>query len=118
MNLAINYFKKSYNENDFRFYYLMIVYNNNLYLIMIYLIMIYFQGALFESSHFDVNDVQTISHKCQVISWQEYQLRKKENLIVLDDPPNVYYLAGQYDALNGRIKMETNVPLKEKQSKD
>ena len=81
-------------------------------------LLICFQGALFESSHFDVNDVQTISHKCQVISWQEYQLRKKENLITLDDPPNVYYLAGQYDALNGRIKMETNVPLKEKQSKD
>lgn len=86
---------------------------------IVYLIIINFQGALFESSHFDVNDVQTISHKCQVISWQEYQLRKKENpSIANDDPPNVYYLAGQYDALNGRIKMETNVPLKEKQSKD
>ena len=86
---------------------------------ILYLIMIYFQSALFESLHFDVNDVQTILHKYQVISWQECQLKKKENpLIALDDLSNVYYLASQYDALHGGIRMETNVPLKERQCKD
>ncbi len=73
---------------------------------------------MFESSHFDVNDVQTISHKCQVISWSDYQQKRRENpMIAFDDPPNVYYLAGQYEALSGRIDMDSMVPLKDK-SKD
>lgn len=73
------------------------------------------KGALFESSHFDVNDVQTISHKCQVISWTEYQDKRRENpSITSDDPPNVYYLAGKYEALKGHVDMDPTVPLKDK----
>ncbi|CAG2101015.1 unnamed protein product [Medioppia subpectinata] len=72
------------------------------------------RGALFESSHFDVNDVQTISHKCQVISWTEYEERRSQNasLPTSDDPPNVYYMAGVYDALGGRVDMDPSVSVK------
>ncbi|CAG2173152.1 unnamed protein product, partial [Oppiella nova] len=78
------------------------------------------RGALFESSHFDVNDVQTISHKCLVISWTEYQERRTHNPLLssADDPPNVYYMAGKYDALAGRVEMDPCVPVKDKSKDD
>ena len=54
------------------------------------------QGALFESSHYDENDVQTISHKCEVVDFN--QLREAEA-----EEEMVYYLAGQYDPVVGSI---------------
>jgi len=53
-------------------------------------------GALFESSHYDENDVQTISHKCEVVDFN--QLREAEA-----EEEMVYYLAGQYDPVVGSI---------------
>ncbi|RWS14221.1 uncharacterized protein B4U79_07922 [Dinothrombium tinctorium] len=71
------------------------------------------RGALFESSHYDENDVQTISHKCEVLRWEEYEERKQRKPeIVLDDPPNVYYMGGTYDPLAGKLQIASKVPLK------
>ncbi|TSK14785.1 BAH and coiled-coil domain-containing protein 1 [Bagarius yarrelli] len=58
--------------------------------------------ALYQSCHEDENDVQTISHKCQVVSRSEY-----ENLSRLRKPNNnsqdLYYLAGTYDPTSGQL---------------
>ena len=68
------------------------------------------QGALFESPHSDENDVQTISHKCHVLSFKEYNrrsadaARKGQPLDV-----NTYYLAGYYDPTIGSMKLEPDV---------
>ena len=58
------------------------------------------QGALFESSHYDENDVQTISHKCEVVEYN--QLREREAAAEVEEE-QVYYLAGQYDPVVGSI---------------
>jgi len=55
------------------------------------------EGALFASSHCDENDVQTISHKCQVISLTEF--KNLENR----DTGDTYFLAGEYDPVEGSI---------------
>jgi len=57
-------------------------------------------GALFESSHYDENDVQTISHKCEVVEYN--QLREREAAAEVEEE-QVYYLAGQYDPVVGSI---------------
>ncbi|XP_074647590.1 uncharacterized protein LOC141903377 [Tubulanus polymorphus] len=49
--------------------------------------------ALFESPHGDDNDVQTISHRCEVLSYKEYRKRAVSDA----DMTDVYYLAGYYD---------------------
>lgn len=56
------------------------------------------QGGLFESNHLDENDVQTISHKCEVLSLDEYikRLGKEPDQTVYENK-DVYYLAGSYD---------------------
>ena len=56
------------------------------------------QGALFESSHYDENDVQTISHKCEVVEYDELLRRDADT-----EEEQVYYLAGQYDPVVGSI---------------
>jgi len=55
-------------------------------------------GALFESSHYDENDVQTISHKCEVVEYDELLRRDADT-----EEEQVYYLAGQYDPVVGSI---------------
>ena len=57
------------------------------------------ENALFASSHTDENDVQTISHKCQLLQYHEYV-----KLSDGDDLEDVYYLAGDYDPVVGTIK--------------
>nr|XP_019950309.1 PREDICTED: BAH and coiled-coil domain-containing protein 1-like isoform X3 [Paralichthys olivaceus] len=58
--------------------------------------------ALYQSCHEDENDVQTISHKCQVVSREEY-----ECLTRIQKPnstsPDLYYLAGTYDPMAGQL---------------
>jgi hypothetical protein len=70
------------------------------------------QGALFESNHFDENDVQTISHRCEVVAFKSYRR------IVESDPKRIdsvyenndlYYLAGEYDPIVGTIRFENGV---------
>ena len=74
--------------------------------------MIYLQGALFQSPHVDENDVQTISHKCEVTQLLDYKVRRSK--LEKQFGPNfdnyeLYYLAGSYDPGNGHITMEPGV---------
>ena len=60
------------------------------------------EGALFSSSHYDENDVQTISHKCQVMQLQEFR-RLVQSGGLDRDSEDTYYMAGEYDPVEGTI---------------
>ena len=60
-----------------------------------------FQGALFESPHSDENDIQTISHRCVVMSCKDFSKRRNQEL-----GPNTYYQAGYYDPTINFIRVE------------
>ncbi|KAM9837358.1 LOW QUALITY PROTEIN: BAH and coiled-coil domain-containing protein 1 [Aulostomus maculatus] len=60
------------------------------------------KNALYQSSHEDENDVQTISHRCQVVSRAEY------DLLIRDQKPgatanDLFYLAGTYEPTTGQL---------------
>lgn len=58
------------------------------------------KNALYQSSHEDENDVQTISHRCQVVSRAEY------DHLIRDRKPgsnNLFYLAGTYEPTTGQL---------------
>ena len=60
------------------------------------------EGVLFSSSHYDENDIQTISHKCQVLKYTDFtNLVRSEG--VEKDSNDSYYLAGEYDPVEGTI---------------
>ncbi|XP_072259593.1 BAH and coiled-coil domain-containing protein 1 [Pyxicephalus adspersus] len=67
------------------------------------------KNALYQSSHEDENDVQTISHKCQVVSRQQYE--KLSHSKRYQDRQNLYYLAGTYDPGTGRLVTAEGVPV-------
>ncbi|XP_053562788.1 BAH and coiled-coil domain-containing protein 1 isoform X2 [Bombina bombina] len=67
------------------------------------------KNALYQSSHEDENDVQTISHKCQVVSRQQYD--KMSHSKRYQDRQNLYYLAGTYDPSTGRLVTAEGVPV-------
>lgn len=73
------------------------------------------KGALFQSSHLDENDVQTISHKCEVLSWEEYKKRRDQEVCQnptfgsIFDNNDIYYLAGTYEPTTGIITMEPGI---------
>ena len=76
------------------------------------------QGALYQSPHVDENDVQTISHKCELLSyveWKAYRARKQQECqrknIACDFDDDVYYLAGTYDPTIGMITFQPDVKL-------
>ncbi|KAA8582582.1 hypothetical protein FQN60_006253 [Etheostoma spectabile] len=58
--------------------------------------------ALYQSCHEDENDVQTISHKCQVVSREEYECLTR-NQKPNGTSPDLYYLAGTYDPTTGQL---------------
>lgn len=58
--------------------------------------------ALYQSCHEDENDVQTISHKCQVVSREEYECLTR-NQKPNSTSPDLYYLAGTYDPTSGQL---------------
>ncbi|XP_029013800.1 BAH and coiled-coil domain-containing protein 1 isoform X4 [Betta splendens] len=58
--------------------------------------------ALYQSCHEDENDVQTISHKCQVVSREEYE-RLTHNQKPNSTSSDLYYLAGTYDPTTGQL---------------
>lgn len=60
------------------------------------------QHALYQSCHEDENDVQTISHKCQVVSREEYECLTR-NQKPNSTPSDLYYLAGTYDPTTGQL---------------
>ena len=53
----------------------------------------------------DENDVQTISHKCEVLSYEEYKRRRIDRY----ENGDVYYLAGFYDPTIGVVTLERSV---------
>ncbi|XP_078611747.1 uncharacterized protein LOC144882081 isoform X11 [Branchiostoma floridae x Branchiostoma japonicum] len=59
--------------------------------------------ALYQSSHVDENDVQTISHRCEVVSPDEYE-RKAKSKRNQDDLDDLYYCGGTYDPTNGALQ--------------
>lgn len=70
------------------------------------------QGALFESSHYDENDLQTISHKCEVVPFSEFKARLAADPAKADkiyENNDLYYLAGFHDPVEGTIKFEPDV---------
>ncbi|XP_060109327.1 BAH and coiled-coil domain-containing protein 1 isoform X4 [Heteronotia binoei] len=67
------------------------------------------KNALYQSCHEDENDVQTISHKCQVIEREHYeQLTRSKKY---QDRQDLYYLAGSYDPTTGRLVTADGVPI-------
>lgn len=74
-----------------------------------------FQGGLFESPHTDENDVQTISHKCEVLPLAQYKERMGDDPVKYNnvyDNNDVYYLAGYYDPTPQTLKIEPDIPFK------
>uniref|UniRef100_A0A673KAG9 BAH domain and coiled-coil containing 1a n=1 Tax=Sinocyclocheilus rhinocerous TaxID=307959 RepID=A0A673KAG9_9TELE len=58
--------------------------------------------ALYQSCHDDENNVQTISHKCQVVTLEEYE-RLTRNRKSDGSYHDLYYLAGTYDPTSGQL---------------
>ncbi|RVE49992.1 hypothetical protein evm_005345 [Chilo suppressalis] len=72
-----------------------------------------YPGGLFESPHTDENDVQTISHKCEVLPLAQYKERMGDDPVkysTVYDNNDVYYLAGHYDPTQQTLKMEPDIP--------
>ncbi|XP_056638735.1 protein winged eye isoform X2 [Diorhabda sublineata] len=72
-----------------------------------------YPGALFESPHIDENDVQTISHKCEVVPLKEYTDRigdDPKSYATIYDNNDIYYLAGYYDPTTHSMKIEPGIP--------
>ncbi|XP_045497342.1 protein winged eye [Colias croceus] len=70
-------------------------------------------GGLFESPHTDENDVQTISHKCEVLPLAQYKERMGDDPLkysTVYDNNDVYYLAGHYDPTQQTLRMEPDIP--------
>eukprot|EP00092_Neocalanus_flemingeri_P003683 GFUD01003957.1.p1 GENE.GFUD01003957.1~~GFUD01003957.1.p1 ORF type:complete len:1381 (+),score=371.85 GFUD01003957.1:1199-5341(+) len=65
------------------------------------------KGALFESCHFDENDIHTISHKCHILEVDQF----KQRLQIGGDQTatELYYLAGEYDPVEGVIVFRQGV---------
>ncbi|CAN0015025.1 unnamed protein product [Lampetra planeri] len=65
--------------------------------------------ALYQSSHLDENDVQTISHRCLVVAHEQYAqmvLTKR-----YQNSEDLYYLAGSYDPTTGMVLNPDGVPV-------
>ncbi|KAG7491211.1 hypothetical protein MATL_G00000670 [Megalops atlanticus] len=58
--------------------------------------------ALYQSCHEDENDVQTISHRCQVVSRAEYE-RLSRGRRPVGGCQDLFYLAGTYDPTTGQL---------------
>lgn len=71
-----------------------------------------YPGALFQSPHEDENDVQTISHKCEVLVLKEYTAKfgaDPKQYSAIYDNNDTYYLAGYYDPTVMTIKMQPDI---------
>ncbi|XP_066093795.1 BAH and coiled-coil domain-containing protein 1 isoform X1 [Saccopteryx bilineata] len=67
------------------------------------------KNALYQSCHEDENDVQTISHKCQVVEREQYEQMTRSRKC--QDRRDLYYLAGTYDPATGRLVTADGVPI-------
>lgn len=66
------------------------------------------KNALYQSSHEDENDVQTISHRCQVVSRADYDHLIRECKPSTND---LFYLAGTYEPTTGQLIGVDGVPI-------
>ncbi|XP_044760719.1 protein winged eye isoform X2 [Coccinella septempunctata] len=71
---------------------------------------LHYTGGVFESLHFDENDVQTISHKCRVVPLQEYLEILRTNPQISKES-SLYYLAGRYEAREKLLTIYPEVPV-------
>ncbi|KAJ8402669.1 hypothetical protein AAFF_G00367520 [Aldrovandia affinis] len=69
----------------------------------------FMERALYQSSHIDENDVQTVSHKCLVVSLEQYEPMIKTKKY--QDSEDLYYLAGTYEPTTGMIFNTDGVPI-------
>lgn len=69
----------------------------------------FMERALYQSSHSDENDVQTVSHKCLVASVEEYERTTLSRRHA--DSEDLYYLAGTYEPTTGMIFNTDGVPV-------
>uniref|UniRef100_A0A674ETC7 BAH domain-containing protein n=1 Tax=Salmo trutta TaxID=8032 RepID=A0A674ETC7_SALTR len=69
----------------------------------------FMERALYQSSHSDENDVQTVSHKCLVVSVSEHDAMSLTRRY--DDSQDLYYLAGTYEPTTGMIYSTDGVPV-------
>uniref|UniRef100_A0A7N5K916 BAH domain and coiled-coil containing 1 n=1 Tax=Ailuropoda melanoleuca TaxID=9646 RepID=A0A7N5K916_AILME len=67
------------------------------------------KNALYQSCHEDENDVQTISHKCQVVGREQYEQMTRSRKC--RDRRDLYYLAGTYDPTTGRLVAADGAPI-------
>jgi hypothetical protein len=70
--------------------------------------------ALFESPHEDENDIQTISHKCEVLDLDAYVKKfgtDSKHYESIYENNDTYYLAGHYDPTLYHIKMQPEIPV-------
>jgi predicted 2-oxoglutarate/Fe(II)-dependent dioxygenase YbiX len=78
------------------------------------------KGALFESPHEDENDVQTISHKCEVLQLDAYVKKfgnDPKQYESIYDNNDTYYLAGSYDPTLYHMKMQQEIPVLQENEK-
>uniref|UniRef100_A0A6G1SHY3 Protein winged eye n=1 Tax=Aceria tosichella TaxID=561515 RepID=A0A6G1SHY3_9ACAR len=61
------------------------------------------ENALFETDHFDENDVQSIWRTAKILSWTDYCKDHVGHVNKPSDGPKIFYLAGYYDPVR-RIK--------------
>ncbi|GFS03812.1 BAH and coiled-coil domain-containing protein 1, partial [Elysia marginata] len=61
------------------------------------------KNALFTSPHMDENDVQTIAHKCEVMTPAQFRKRGQSG------DANVYYCAGHYDPVTNALTLNPGV---------
>lgn len=67
-------------------------------------------NALFETDHFDENDVQTIYRSTMILPWVEYRrLEHESGLENSINGPKLYYLAGHYDCLRKIKRLRLDV---------
>ncbi|XP_017468830.1 PREDICTED: protein winged eye isoform X4 [Rhagoletis zephyria] len=72
-----------------------------------------YPGALFESPHEDENDVQTISHRCEVLPFERYFGKfgadSKQYQSIYDNN-DTYYLAGYYNPRIQVLNIQDEIP--------
>ncbi|KRG01106.1 protein winged eye isoform X4 [Drosophila mojavensis] len=72
-----------------------------------------YPGALFESPHEDENDVQTISHRCEVLQFVNYVGKfgtDSKQYQTIYDNNDTYYLAGHYNPRLQVLKLQDDIP--------
>lgn len=67
------------------------------------------ENALFETDHFDENDVQSIYRSTKILSWTEYNQHYSGHVNKQSDRPKVFYLAGYYDPVRRIKHLRTDV---------